>query len=424
MSDDTPRLWTRRSVLGTTGGLLAASTWAPGTVLAAAPSQPSKVQLPAIDAPTEGEPEPLPNPLPPDQRVGWAIVGLGHLSLEELVPGFAQCKRSRLVALVSGDRAKAQTVARQYGVSEKALYDYKSFDQIRDNPEVQVVYIVLPNSMHAEYTVRAAQAGKHVFCEKPMANTVAECQQMIDACAKANRKLAVAYRLQYEPHHRALIEMARKKELGTLKFFGADNGQNQGDPNHWRLKKALSGGGALPDVGIYCLNAARYLTGEEPVEVQATQYSTPGDARFKEVEESVAFHLRFPSGMLASCTTSYGLHRSQRMRLMGSDAWAEMNPAFAYEGQRLMIGRKSQANPKAEDIIERRFSGGSQFAREMDHFSQCVQENRVPHTPGEEGLADMRVIEAIYRAAREGRPHKLEAAKKLDAFRGPAPKES
>jgi predicted dehydrogenase len=422
MTRDEERQWTRRRVLGAAGGLVAVGAWTPDVLAAAAAPPGPKVQLPPISTASERE-KTLPNPLPPEQRVGWAIVGLGRLSLEELLPAFAESSHSRLVALVSGDRAKAQTVARQYGVPEKNLYDYKSFDTLKDNPDVQVVYVVLPNSMHAEYTVRAAQAGKHVFCEKPMANTVAECQQMIDACKKAGRKLGVAYRLQYEPHHRALIGMARNKELGTLRLLSADNGQAQGDPNHWRLKRALAGGGALPDVGIYCLSAARYLSGEEPVEVMGMSYSTPGDARFKEVDESFSFQLRFPSGFIANCTTGYSVHETRRLRLMGSEAYVEMDPAFAYQGLRMRIGRKSPASGTAEDAIERSYPQKSQFAREMDHFSQCVKEDRVPHTPGEEGLADMRVIEALYRSAREGKPVKLEAQKKLDAFRGPPPKE-
>lgn len=422
MKRETDGQWTRRRVLGAAGGLVTVGAWAPEVLAAAAASPGQKVQLPPISTPSERE-RTLPNPKPPEQRVGWAIVGLGRLSLEELLPAFAESKHSRLVALVSGDKAKAQTVARQYGVQEKNLYDYKSFDTLKDNPDVQVVYVVLPNSMHAEYTVRAAQAGKHVFCEKPMANTSAECQQMIDACNKAGRKLGLAYRLQYEPHHRALIGMARNKELGTLRLLSADNGQAQGDPNHWRLKRALAGGGPLPDVGIYCLSAARYLSGEEPVEVMGSMFSTPGDARFKEVEENFIFQLRFPSGFMASCTTGYNVHETRRMRLMGSEAWVEMENAFAYQGLRMRIGRKSKASPKAEDTTERSYPQPSQFAREMDHFSQCVQENRAPHTPGEEGLADVRIIEALYRSAREGKPMKLEAPKKLDAFRGPPPQE-
>jgi predicted dehydrogenase len=417
--------WTRRQVLGTAGSFVAAGG-AVAEAFAAAASAPAgggEVKLQEHSAPTERETGGPPKLQPPARRVGYALVGLGHLTLEELLPAFAECTASRPVALVSGDPAKARTVARQYGLSEKSVYDYKTFDRLRDDPEVQAVYVVLPNSMHAEFTVRAAQAGKHVLCEKPMANTVAECQQMIDACRKADRKLMIAYRLQYEPHHRAVTRAARSGALGALKLFTADNGQHESNPQHWRLKRALAGGGALPDVGIYCLSAARYLSGEEPVEVMGTQYSTPGDARFKEVDEQFAFQLRFPSGLIAACTTGYAIHESRRMRLMGSDAWADMDPAFAYRGLRLRFGRKSKEDPKAEEVGERRYSEKSQFAREMDHFSTCLQQNKDPHTPGEEGLQDQRIMEALYQSAREGRAVKLAPEGRRDAFRGPPPQQ-
>jgi len=421
MSDETWGRLTRRQMLGAAGGLVGAATIASEAL--AAEGGGGEVKLPSISAQTEPESGGPPNPEPPQSRVGYAIVGLGHLSLEEILPAFGETKKSRVVALVSGDREKARKIAQQYGVPEKGLYDYKSYDRLVDNPDVQAVYIVLPNSMHAEYTVRAFRAGKHVLCEKPMANSVAECQQMIDAGRAADRKLMIAYRMQYEPHHRALISLARGKGLGTLKLFSADNGQNQGDPNQWRQKKALAGGGALPDVGIYCLNAARYLSGEEPVEVFATTFSTPDDPRFKEVEEQIAFTLKFPSGFTAVCSSGYGHHQSRRMRLMGSEGWADMDPAFAYHGLKWRLGRKSHDNPKGEDVTERQFPQKSQFAREIDHFSDCLRQNRTPHTPGEEGQQDLRIIEALYRSAREGKPVKLEAAKKLDAFRGPPPSE-
>ncbi len=410
--------WSRRGLLGTAGGLLASGLWLPEVL--AQTGGGGAVKLPPMKASTETE-SPLREPQPPGQRVGFALVGLGRLTLEALLPAFAESQKARVVALVSGDAAKARTLAGQYGVPEKNLYDYKSYDQLANNPEVQAVYIVLPNSMHAEYTVRAAKAGKHVLCEKPMANTVAECQQMIDACRAAKRLLMVAYRLQYEPHHRAAIQLARDKKLGALKLFTADNGQNQAPEAQWRHKKALAGGGALPDVGIYCLNAARYLSGEEPVEAWGTQYSTPGDARFKEVDENFVFTLRFPSGLLAHCTTGYGHHESRRLRLMGSEAWVDMDPAFSYSGLRMRLARKSPDDPKAEDTVERRLPQGSPVAREIDPVADCSQNNRPPHTPGEEGLQDMRVIEALYRSAREGKAVKLEAPGKPDAFRGPPP---
>ena len=293
------------------------------------------LKLQPLSAPTEREQEQAPTAAPPDKRVGFAIVGLGRLSLEQILPAFAQSKRCKPVALVSGDPAKAQQVARQYGIKPTSIYDYKTYDNLRDNPDVDVIYIVLPNSLHAEFTVRGAQAGKHVLCEKPMATSVKEAQQMIDACKKADRKLMIAYRIQYEPHNRMMMQMARSGELGIVKVLEMANGQNQGgDLNQWRLKKSLAGGGSLPDVGIYCFNTARFITGEEPIEISANLFTTPNDPRFKEVEETVNWIMRFPSGIHAVCSTSYGWHENRYYRALGSEKWAQMSPAFSYKGLR------------------------------------------------------------------------------------------
>lgn len=402
---------TRRTILSTMGASM--------TALAAAP-KPLQVKLSPVHAPTELSHDP-PAGLPADQRIGYAVVGIGRLSLEEILPAFAQSRRAKVTALVSGDPDKARTVARQYGVDEKHLYDYASFDRLADDPTVQAVYIVLPNSMHAEFTIRAAKAGKHVLCEKPMSNTTAEARQMIDACKAAKVKLMTAYRLQYEPHHRALIQLARSGGLGTIRQLSADNGQNAADPKHWRLNKKLAGGGPLPDVGIYCLNAARYLSGEEPIEVFGMQTDLPNDPRFKEVEASFDFLLRFPSGFVASCTTSYVTHDSKRLRLMGSEGWADMPVAFNYRGLQLTLGSRSKSDPKAEDIVQRRLGDSNQFARELDHFAECIQANLEPHTGGEEGAQDVKLVELLYQSAKERRPITLEPVKKLDATRGPPP---
>ena len=338
-------------------------------------------------------------PDPPGKKLGWALVGLGNLSINQLLPAFAKCEKSKVVALVSGDPEKANKLAQRYGVNPKNIYNYQNYDTIRDNPEVDIIYIVLPNSMHAEYTIRGAQAGKHILCEKPMANTPKECQQMIDACRKANRKLMIAYRLRYEPTTQALIKVAREKELGDLKIVLADAGFSIGDPNQWRLKKQLAGGGSLMDIGIYSLQAARYITGEEPVEVNAMIHTTPGDPRFKEVEENVNFQLRFPSGVLANCTSSYsaGLNR---FRAVATKGWAELEPALSYTGLRMRVGRGGV-------IEERMHPQRDQFALEMDHMSECVMNNQEPLTPGEEGLRDLKIMMAIYEAARAGKTIKL-----------------
>ena len=204
-------------------------------------------------------------PEPPGPKLGYALVGLGSLAINQIMPAFARSERSKLVAFVSGHRDKADKLAARYGVAAKNIYNYENFDTIKDNPEIDVVYIVLPNSMHAEYTIRALKAGKHVLCEKPMANTAAECEQMIAAAKAADRKLMIAYRLHYEPYNNALIKVARDEEFGRLRVVLADAGFPIGDPTQWRLNKKMAGGGSMMDIGIYALNAARYLTGEEPV---------------------------------------------------------------------------------------------------------------------------------------------------------------
>ncbi|WP_138501819.1 Gfo/Idh/MocA family protein [Nostoc sp. PA-18-2419] len=384
---------------------------------------PPQIQFPPISEKTEVETGGPPTALPPERRLGFAIVGLGRLTLEEIMPAFAECKLAKPTALVSGDAVKANQVAQQYGIKPQNIYNYQNYDNLRNNSDVDVIYIVLPNSMHREYTVRGAKAGKHILCEKPMATTVADAQQMIDACKQANRKLMIAYRCQYEPHHRAMIGMIRSKELGTIKVIQADNGQNQGgDLNQWRLKRALAGGGSLPDVGIYCLNATRYLTGEEPIAISAQTFTTPSDPRFKEVEESVTFQLRFPSGILGICSTSYGFHEARRFRVFGSDAWGQLDPGFSYNGLRMMISRKSPTNSMAENISEVRIGEKNQFALEMDHMADCVIQNKQPHTPGEEGLQDQKLIALIYEAAQTGKTITLPRVSGLDTTRGPAPR--
>jgi len=339
-------------------------------------------------------------PDPPGKKLGWAIVGLGSLAINQILPAFAKCEKSRVVALVSGHPDKANKLALRYGVSPKNIYNYQNYDSIKDNPEVDIIYIVLPNGMHAEYTVRGLQAGKHVLTEKPMANTPAECQQMIDAGRKANKKLMVAYRCRYEPYNQEAIRVARSQELGTVKVILADAGFAMKDPNVWRLKKSLAGGGSLMDIGIYALQAARYLTGEEPSEVNAMMYSTPNDPRFKEVEEAINFQLRFPSGILANCTSSYGYAWQSHYRVVTNEGWLEMDPATAYSGLRMRVHRGNVTEEKDLPVVDH-------FAAEMEHMSDCVMQNKEPLTPGEEGLRDLTIMHALYEAANTGKTVRL-----------------
>ncbi|HUU13488.1 MAG TPA: Gfo/Idh/MocA family oxidoreductase [Terriglobia bacterium] len=246
--------------------------------------------------------------------LGYAVVGIGNLAKGQILPALRTTKRSRLVALVSGDPAKARHYARLYGAPEKNIYNYENYDQMASNPEIDVVYVVLPNSMHAEYTIRAARAGKHVLCEKPMATTVKDTEEMVAVCRQARKRLMVAYRLHYEPYNLAAMKMCREKELGQIKLIDAEFGFVIGDPTQWRLKHAMAGGGSLMDIGIYCLQAARYLTGEEPVSVYAEQRSSD-PVKFKEVEENISFMLRFPSGVIANCYSSYGINYVDHYRV-------------------------------------------------------------------------------------------------------------
>jgi predicted dehydrogenase len=372
---------TRRGFFARVGGGLVAANVAGAVARSALPAQ-------------------LVVPDPPGKKLGWAIVGLGSLAINQILPAFANCEKSRVVALVSGHPDKANQLALRYGVNPKNIYNYQNYESIGDNTEVDVIYIVLPNGMHAEYTVRGLQAGKHVLSEKPMARTPDECQQMIDAGKKANRKLMVAYRCRYEPYNLEAIRMARSGELGRTKVIVSEHGFNIGDPSQWRLNKELAGGGSLMDIGIYALNAARYLTGEEPTELTAMSYTTPGDPRFKEVEETINFQLRFPSGILANCSSSYGYDSQNRYRVIGTNGWMELEPATIYSGLRMRVHK----NNVLEEV---QLAVRDHFALELDHMSGCVMENKEPLTPGEEGLRDLRIMMAIYQAAKTGGTLKL-----------------
>jgi predicted dehydrogenase len=331
----------------------------------------------------------------PQKPVGYALVGIGKLTQTQLIPALKTTKNARLVALVSGNADKAKKVAAANGVPDKGIYSYDTFDRIADNPDVDVVYIVLPNSMHAEFTVRAARAGKHVLCEKPMAVTTAECEQMIAACKQAKRQLAIGYRLHFEPYNQEMIRLARRRELGALKFLTATAGTIPVDLKQWRLDKKLSGGGSLVDIGIYALQAVRYVSGEEPVSVSARQTVTDR-AKFKDIDETLTFSLAFPSGVVADCVSTYAAHVS-RLEAATSAGRFGLEPALYYHD---IKGFRSDDKPFSFPDID-------QFAAEMDDFAACVRSGKPTRVPGEEGLRDVRIIEALYRAAATGRDIRL-----------------
>jgi len=255
-----------------------------------------------------------------------------------------------------------------------------------------VVYVVTPNGLHLDHALIAAKAGKHVFCEKPMEISVARCRQMIDAVKAADRMLGIGYRCRFEPHHLECVRLARQNEFGALKLIDAHFG-NHVDAGVWRLKRALAGGGPLMDVGIYALQATRYLTGEEPVWISAA--TTQGDpARFSEVEESVLWQAKFPGGAVSHCGSSYNSAGVGYFRAIAEQGWFGLDPAFNYDGIRGMRsdGKVIEAAPT------------DQFAVEMDDFAQCIMERKATRVPGEEGLRDVQIMMAIYESARTGRP--------------------
>jgi predicted dehydrogenase len=332
------------------------------------------------------------NAQPAQKKVGYGVIGLGRIA-DHFMRGVLPTANSQITALVSGHRDKADRIAAQYNIPATSIYNYENFDQIAHNPAVDAVYVALPNSMHAEYTIRAAKAGKHVLCEKPMATNVADCESMIAACKAANVKLMIAYRCHYEPTNLRAIKLIRNGALGQVQAIVSAFGFNIA-PGEWRLNKKLAGGGPLFDVGIYSLNACRYLTGEEPDHISGYASVIDRDGRFNEVEENVAWTMKFPSGIVASCSTTYGAQMEGYYRVYGSKGWLEVDSAFSYEGLHL---RANFSGTQLDELNPAR--DPSQFQAEAEHFSTCIQHNLDPQSPGEEGLRDMRYITEIYRSA-------------------------
>lgn len=341
-------------------------------------------------APPDKQPENLKIEEEPKQQTGWAIVGLGELALGEILPAFKDCHFAKPVALVSGHQEKARKVAKLYHIEEDSIYNYENFGEIAADADIHIVYIALPNSMHAEFAIRALQAGKHVFCEKPMAVSVEEGIAMQNAADEANRMLGIAYRLHYEPMNRLVMKWCKQKKFGPVKVFNSSNCQNVTAPNI-RLSREL-GGGPVGDVGIYSINAARYVIGEEPVEVTAFANQPEDDPRFEEVPESVSFILRYPSGALAVCDCSFGTMESRRYRVECSEGHIEMDPAFSYRGLKLTTAEKSDGRSEKSDLG---LDEINQFAAEMDAFSKSVLQGSTIRTSGAMGIADLQIIAAI-----------------------------
>lgn len=332
-----------------------------------------------------------------ERKVGYCIIGLGRIA-DHHMRGIAQTSASTVTALVSGHRDKAERIAAQYNVPKSSIYNYEDMDRIRDNKDIDAVIVCLPNSMHVEYTVRSAKAGKHVLCEKPMSVSVPEAEQMIAACKSANVKLMIAYRLHFEPITLKTIKLIRDGALGTVEAIQSANGFNIAR-GEWRSTRSLGGGGPLMDVGIYSLNATRYLTGEEPEQFTGIATTPDHDGRFDGVEENLSWTMRFPSGVVASCVTTYGASMPGYYKVFGSKGWLEVD-SFSYQNQHLLANYRSASGATPTTIDETNHEPDpTHFVRQIDHFSLCIRENRTPDTPGEEGLKDMQHIQSIYKAA-------------------------
>jgi len=330
---------------------------------------------------------------PTKEKLGIALVGLGYYSTDVLAPAFQYTKKCYLAGIVTGTPAKAEQWKKKYNIAEKNIYNYENFDKIANNSDIDVVYVVLPPSMHREFVIRAAKAGKHVFCEKPMAPTVADCEAMIKACQDNKVKLAIGYRCQHDPNTQAYMKLGREKILGKVQMISCAAGYFDGRSSHWKQQKAM-GGGAMYDMGVYALQGARLATGEEPIAVTAQHFTTRPDI-YKEVDETTLFQLQFPSGAVASCQTSFGINMNY-LQVNCEKGWIKLEPFSAYNGNK---GSSSQG------VIN--FPIENQQAKQMDEDAEAIMQNKPLLVPGEEGLRDIKVVEAIYEAARTGKQIKL-----------------
>ncbi len=330
------------------------------------------------------------------RKLGVALCGLGSLSTNQIAPALLKTRNCQLAGIVTGTPAKAAEWQKHYGLPDRSIYDYRTMGRMADNEDIDIVYVVTPNSLHLEHAVAAAAAGKHVFCEKPLEISVERCQQMIDALDKAGRMLGVAYRCQFEPHHLECVRLAREKTLGDVKIIDANFGVAIGDPTQWRLRRDLAGGGALMDVGIYCLQTTRMLTGEDPIWINAAEIKTDA-VKFREVDETITWQTKFPSGVISNCVTTYAAKGLSGFRAATTGGWFGLEPAYFYSGNR---GQRS-------DGKEINFPVADQFALELDDFADCIINARPTRVPGEMGLADVKYLMAIYESIRQGRPVSL-----------------
>ena len=327
-----------------------------------------------------------------------AILGLGNYA-SRVAEAMVSCKRAKLTGLISGTPSKIKTWQARYNIPDKNCYNYQNYDAIRDNPDIDAVYVITPNALHSEEVIRVAKAGKNAICEKPMAISVKECEEMIEACKKANVKLLIGYRMHFEPHTLEIVRMRKAGEFGKITFFNGLSGFVIGDPKQWRLDPKLSGGGAMMDIGIYSVNGSRYMIGEDPIWVNAVETKNDPVKFVQGIDETIQFQLGFPNGAVASCLSTYSMGWLDRFFLDGLNGYAELYPATGY-GPIQGFTNKGPLN----------FPTTIHQAVQMDEMAAIILDGKKPILPvdGEEGLKDLKIVEAIYKSAKSGRTENLQ----------------
>ena len=322
-----------------------------------------------------------------------AIMGLGSYA-NRVAEAMRDCKKAKITAAISGTPSKLVTWQEKYGIPEKNCYNYENFDKIKKNKDIDAVYIITPNGLHHPQTLRVAAAGKHVICEKPMAINATQGQEMVDACKKAGVQLLIGYRMHFEPKTLEVVRMRSAGDFGKVLFFQGLSGFRIGDPTQWRLNKELAGGGSMMDIGIYSINGARYMIGEEPEWVTAQETKTDLE-KFKEgVDETITFQFGFPGGATASCLSTYSMNNLDKFFLNGTKGFAEMQPSTGYGP---IKGRTHKG--------ELDFPHQAHQTFQMEEMSEIILNGKKPVVAvnGEEGVKDMKIIDAIYEAVRTGK---------------------
>jgi predicted dehydrogenase len=324
------------------------------------------------------------------KKLRVALMGLGAYATNNLLPGLQKSQMCELAGIVTGTPAKKAAWMEKHNLLEKNCYNYENFDEIKNNPDIDAVYVVLPNSMHKEFSIRAAKAGKHVICEKPMSMNTKEAKEMIAACKNAGVTLSIGYRLHYEPFTQEVMRIAKDQDFGKVKFVDGKFAWRNRDLKAWRMNGKLSGGGAFMDVGIYCINASRYATGEDPISVTAQATKTEPDV-YRDIEETFQWQLNFPSGAVAHGMSSYAFN-AHKLAVHYEKGFLEMQPAYDYGPLKGVTSKGPMDLPITHHQTLM-----------LDGIADSILNKKVLKTPGEEGLKDMIIMDAIVKAVKTGK---------------------